>query len=92
MIAASRCASLVDAAMCGVNTTLSNVVKGLSSKGSFSNTSNPALRSGLSFNASYKSSSLMIPPLAQFKIIALSFIFASCSFEIKPFVSGVKGT
>ena len=52
MIAASRWASLVDAAICGVNTTLSNVTRGLFSRGSFSYTSSPAFNSGLSFNTS----------------------------------------
>ncbi len=42
IIAASRCASDVEAAMCGVKTTLSNSKRRLSFGGSFSNTSSPA--------------------------------------------------
>ena len=42
IIAASRCASLVEAPICGVATKLSRVKSGLSSGGSFSNTSKPA--------------------------------------------------
>ena len=44
IIAASLCASDVDAAICGVNTTLSSSRSGLFSGGSFSKTSSPAPR------------------------------------------------
>ena len=73
--------------------TLSNSNNGWpGSGGSFSKTSRPAAAITPDFNASAKSSSLMIPPLLVLMIKAVCFINASWSTAIILRVSEVSGT
>ena len=93
IIAASLCASLVEAAICGVNTILSNSNNLESSAGGSSSYTSSAAHAILSFlSASYNASSSLIPPRAQFVMNAVSFIISNSLCEIKCLVSGVNGT
>jgi hypothetical protein len=87
-----RCASVVDAPMCGVRSTFGTVRSGCSDdKGSFSYASTTAPDKWPLLSASSNAPSSTIPPRAMFTTIDRCGRRASSRLPIMPVVSSVRG-